>query len=86
MFDDDGNYLSPKEVKKKKSKGTTQKTIIMGNGLWYEIRAMHHRLASHDVSRGITLHKFMIMLLQDGLQQYKKSYRVATKGGANVSK
>jgi len=63
----------------KKKKGTTQKTIIMQNGEFFEIKAMHHRISSLDASRGITLHKFMRLLMQEGLKTYKKAYREATK-------
>lgn len=79
MITDNGNYLSPKEVKKMKSKGTTQKTVIFGNGEFYEIKALHHQLTQLDTLRGITLHKFMRLLIQEGMKTYKKALRTASK-------
>ena len=79
MITETGKYLSPKEVKKMKSKGTTQKTIIFGNGEFYEIKALHHQLTQLDVVRGITLHKFMRLLIQEGMKTYSKALRTASK-------
>ena len=63
-----------------KAKGKVQKTINFNAGEFFEISKLYNQLVSNDTIRGMTQHKFMRLLIQEGLKNYKKALRINRKG------
>tara|TARA_R110002074_G_scaffold158267_1_gene315312 strand:+ start:14 stop:277 length:264 start_codon:yes stop_codon:yes gene_type:complete len=86
MIDDEGRYFTKSDEKKKKARGNVQKTIIFGKGEFYEIRALYDRLNSLQAFRGVTFHKFLRMLIQSGVKEYKRTLKVTTKPERSIER
>ena len=61
---------------KQTKKGKVQKTINFNKSEFFEVLKLYNQLVSNDTIRGMTQHKFLRLLIQEGLKSYKKALRL----------